>query len=99
MNSCNYWPLFPKAPRDQGLYNENIWPVFYQIKKKSALDNYYTCHWTLFPPHRNVIKIEIMELEILNHPEENMVRREVAGGGMDDPGWETRAGTYDYVQS
>jgi len=27
-----------------------------------------------------------MELEILNHPEENMVRREVAGGGMDDPG-------------
>ena len=56
-------------------------------KKKSALDNYYTCHWTLFPPHSNVIKIEIMELEILNHPEENMVRREVAGGGMDDPGW------------
>ena len=60
MNLHNYWPLFSKAPRDQGLYNENIWPVFYQIFfLKSTLGNYYTWHWTLFPPHRNVMKIEI----------------------------------------
>lgn len=40
----------------QWKYLTGILPNFFL---KSTLGNYYTWHWTLFPPHRNVMKIEI----------------------------------------